>query len=499
MSKNRFESISPSDDNEEQENKKTERDQSDSSFQETDEFKSALHEREFYEPKERMSEREASVKMLAKERKELALQIQQERSENRDNISRLKIHLELLDVKHSMEAGDAKMRQEKLQELMALRAEQATTFAGRISKFAEKLGFSTHISKLNKSIEAENISLKLSEERAATIKAEQETLEELIASDKTARSIQEKLSEHYARAGEIANAEFERQQKSVEQVVMRNNAFILHALESRSSRREDRPHENSPISQSASLEDEMDILLSLEPSISTSSIKQDSENDLFANRSYGVILGGGEVVSARSRDITVPSSIKERMSSTGEISSSEEIDTAISNHNSGYDEILVNNPKIAGVFQKVEIVDGDSVASIYGTKESRRNVETSFGEHKKIYENELEDKVKKFRRNMEIAHERGVPQFILTENNRMFECLSVSDDGKINMGKEINPADMASAPAGFVDEKRIEAGNRVIEKQVMKETARQEEAKKIISDISGENYEDEEGEEIIIN
>lgn len=448
-------------------NERSPRDETDAGIPSKDEYQktSTLREREFETPKQ-LSEREASKALLAQERSELAQQIRAERIENRNNIARLTVELEALRYEHSMTSEDVAQRQQKLQELMAHRAEYATTFAGRIRKLGENMGLSTYLSELDENVATEEENMKLAEERATALAEEKETLEQLITSDRVARSIQEWLSEHYTRAGEVSQAEYERQQRTVEQVTMRNNAFILHALATVS--REWRPHSNSPVNQDATLEDEMDILISLEPAISTSSVRQNSpEVRLFWDRQYGVILGGGDVESARGADATNPKGIKDRPA-MGNRPSSNTIDAEVQRVSDSYNEIVVNNARVSGVFHKVSATP------------SREGVPTL------LYVVDIDS----FKKAMDIAHVRGMPQYVLTPDNRMFAYISVEDEtGCVEVGNEVHPADIARGGAGFTDEKRLEAGTRVLDNKVLKRVDDHLEAKKILGEISGETTE----------
>lgn len=284
------------------------------------------------------------------------------------------------------------------------------------------------------------------------------------------RSIREKLSVHYAKAGEISQAEYERQQKTVEQVTMRNNAFILHALEANQKHRSHRPHENSPVNQAATLEDEIDILMSLEPSIATSSVRPQSEDRLFSNRFFGVILGGGDIESARGGDAaTNPRDIKNRPAMERD-QSPQVVDAEISSTKTdSYNELVVNNAKISGIFHKVSgppTQEGIPVLAFISP-----------------------DSVESFRGAMDLARRRGVPQYVLTPENRMFEYISVGDDGSISLGNELQPTDIAKRPDGLTDEKRLEAGERVLEHNILKDFTHQQEAKAILGEISGQSYE----------
>ena len=120
---------------------------------------------------------------------------------------------------------------------------------------------------------------------------ELENLSQLIEGDSSRQKIAEKIKEHYAKADKIARNEFESTQKTVEQTILRNKAFIVHTF---LLTEELRHNENSNVSSKATLEDDINILLSLEPSISSSSVIPGVKQGLWSER-IGVVIGGGDI------------------------------------------------------------------------------------------------------------------------------------------------------------------------------------------------------------
>ena len=407
---------------------------------------------------EKMSEKEASKKLLSEERTELARYIKQERAKNRDKILELKTRLSLLENSLSQEQIDLEYSESNLRELKELRVEQANTFMGRLKTIGEKIGINTTLSEIDEKISDSEFRAQSARERIEMAKEEKLNLENLLDSDTSLQEIKKRLEEHYARAGELSEQEYERQRRSIQQVCARNNAFILHGVETMS--REMRPHETSPVSEKATLENELDILMALEPSISTSSFRTGTNARLFGNRTFGVILGGGDVKSAHGGTATVPRSIKER-SSIADNLSSEEIDEKIKGHVSGFNELNVDNPKIFGVFKRVEEKNGTFVIA-------------------------EEEKLKDFNEHLTLAEQRGLPQFVLTPENRIFEYLSVDELCRVSVGSEVNPLDVANRGSGVTNEDRKKAGSRVINSYVFDNIRHHKEAKEIVGGLSGE-------------
>lgn len=375
---------------------------------------SAMKERTIQNPK-LLSKKEASKKLLAEERKKLAEEILTERKKNRGEI------------------GDGRYGV-----LAEMQSNEANAMAERFSS--------------NK---------KLSEQNA---QEERGNLKQLIDNSEGLHEIRKKIEEHYTKADEIAKNKFESIQKTVEQTMIRNNAFIVHAflLDERL-----RHNENSNISQRATLEDDIDILLSLEPSISTSSVVPGSRQGLWGGR-IGVVLGGGDIKGIVQTDNgTVTGGIKMR---DGKISSSKEIDEKVSDKGErGYNELVVNNPEVFGFFQNVQIDKSGNMIGFEKTSSEQDN------------KNRKED----FLRYIDLAIQKGMPPLIMTPDRRLFEFSSISNEGIVSVGAEITPEKVAKGKAGLPNEKRTEIGEQIITKNLFRKIKDQKEAKEIVAELSG--------------
>ncbi len=394
----------------------------------------AMKERTTENP-ELLSEKEASKKFLAEERKKLAQEIREWRKAQRERLSVLKIDSE--EANKSPESMEGELEDKQY------------------AQFAER-----------QSVEADTITerLSLSELNDQDASDERENTGQLIASSGEIKSLKAKLEDHYTKADAIAKKKFESVQKSVEQTMIRNNAFIVHTflLDERL-----RHNENSNIAQRATLEDDIDILLSLEPSISTSSVVPGSRQGLWGGR-IGVVLGGGDIRGiAQTDNGTVTGGIKMR---NGEISSSKEIDEKVSDKGErGYNELVVNNPEVFGFFQNVQI---DKSGNMIGFKK------TDSEQDNKNYKED-------FLKYIDLAIQKGMPPLIMTPDRRLFEFSSINNDGIISVGAEITPEQVAKGKAGLPNEKRTEIGEQIITKNLFRKIDDQKEAKEIIAELSG--------------
>lgn len=290
--------------------------------------------------------------------------------------------------------------------------------------------------------------------------------------------------------------EIDSYKRSVEQVILRNQAFIIHKIINE-EQKDLRHNDNSNVAAGTSYEDDIDILLSLEPSISCSSVTSGKKSELWSG-SGGVIIGGGEVSEAGTDDIGSRShGIKNR---GGEKSSIAEIDLAVGRNDEyakqiyekhgelGMNEIVVNNAAIYGYFQHADIdKDGKMWTFDLDTKEQslKAGEEQKRGEHKypgssyKILQKNISDYKKRFL----IAAQRGMPLFVMTANREIYQCLNVNDDGSIDIGKKITPEDVAKGRAGLPDEERKIIGEQLMQKNIFRDTQSQKEAEKIIDGL----------------
>lgn len=399
----------------------------------------AMKERDVQNP-ELLEKKEASKKFLAEERKKLAQEILEQRKAQRERLSVLKINIE--EAKNPTESLESELEDKQYAQFAERQSAEADTIAERL--FLSEL----------------------SEQEASD---EQENVGQLIFNSEEIKILKAKLESHYAQADAIAQEKFEAMQKTVEQTMIRNNAFIVHTflLDERF-----RHNENSNISQRATLEDDIDILLSLEPSISSSSVVPGSRQGLWGGQ-IGVVLGGGDIRGVAQTDAgTRTGGIKMR---NGKISDSKEIDEKVSDKSErGYNELVVNNPEVFGFFQNVQIDESGRLIGFEDTGSEQDN--------KKSKAN--------FMKYIDLAFKKGMPPLIMTPDRKLFEFLSINDEGIVSVGTEITPEQVARGKAGLSNEKRQEVGEQMIRKNLFRDVADQEEAKKIIAGLSGQETSD---------
>jgi len=419
----------------------------------------ATKERTLEKP-ELLSEKEASKKFLGDERKKLAEDIRRERKLQRDRLSALKTTAENAAIStENIESGQEDNRYGRILESQST---EANELAKRVS------------------------SSELSEQDAQD---EEENISQLIASGENIKSLKAKLEEHYTKADAMAKERFDTLNRSLEHVMRRNNAFIVHKIVERD---ELRHNANSNVSGKTTYEDDVDILLALEPSVSASSATPGEKTKLWPGAS-GFLLGGGQIGEASSHDAgTHGEGIKKR---GRENSSIEAIDDVVGRKDKGsrqqhekdyerfgqniMNEVVVNNPEVFGFFQNAEVDEsGRFWAYDLDTREQSEKVGKEYG-----YRELLKGNVNNYRQRFSVANERGIPLFIMTEDRKVYECLGVNDDGTVEVGKQITPEEIAIGRAGLSAEKRKQLGERLLEKKIFKSQKTQEEARKIIGSL----------------
>ncbi|HEX8946678.1 MAG TPA: hypothetical protein VF829_00475 [Candidatus Paceibacterota bacterium] len=458
-----------------------------------------MEERDIQSP-ELLDAREASKKFLAEERSALAQEIREQRRAQRERLAILKNDIE--EARDSSESLEGAIEDNQYAQLAEMQSTEATMVAERIP------------------------SARLSE---SELSDEQENIRELIGNSEAVRMLKSKLEEHYLKANEEARKRFESVQKSVEHTALRNGAFFVHTIQESSIKRH---NELSNVSSRSTYEDDVDILLSLEPTISASSIfsgrSQEGKISGLWSNTGGLILGGGEIRYASRNDLDSKSAgIKSRVVA-GEIENQSvaDIDNVVSKRGeaeilrktydgvqkieqgSDYNEFIVDNPKVFGYYQSVGVIEDEDFAD---GKYWAGEIETKY-EYEEIsrmkrildkiqqdpsyfnssdvtpekYQGKLvkfQERLHQYKERFEMMASKGTPLYIMTPDRSMYEYLGINEDGSVNIGRQLTVEEAATGRAGLSTEKRKELGNKVLQKQVFKEEGTRKEAAEIINHL----------------
>jgi len=156
----------------------------------------------------------------------------------------------------------------------------------------------------------------------------------------------------------------------ITKLMSEKNCYFIHMLQV--TKNLDVSENNKNIdTKKLSVADKLDILYAANPTLSTSSLRPNSQDGTFYG-GFGVLFSGGEMVSANPNDDgTIANSINEREIIGGAKNSPEDIDKAIDRKNEGYgksyNEIVLKNPQVASGFMKI---DGEAYKNRISYEES---------------------------------------------------------------------------------------------------------------------------------
>lgn len=154
---------------------------------------------------------------------------------------------------------------------------------------------------------------------------------------------------------------------SVSYLTQKTNTFMIHALPSF------KPEENSPLSGINSPQQKIEILRSVNPEISCSTFKSGIPHlgKDFGGTGIGVIISSGMVKMASSSDMGSRVDANGERSSIGHSAVSQsEVEEVFNNRVSGegYNEVIVQNPVIAGVYINLDNQEYDDQKRIFAQK-----------------------------------------------------------------------------------------------------------------------------------
>lgn len=175
------------------------------------------------------------------------------------------------------------------------------------------------------------------------------------------------LKKFYDEQSEIKTKfEQERERRDVGKISQEKGLFVIHGLPLEEFFMNSTEVNNQTFeARDMSVEDKIKLLMSFEPTISASAVGVDQTlEDSKAMYPFGVILNGGQVLAAHDEDaLTLATGLYSRktkrnvpgefrVGSTIQENISENIDKAM--NNSTYNELVVENPQIAGFFVNLD-------------------------------------------------------------------------------------------------------------------------------------------------
>lgn len=448
-----------------------------------------LQEREVVDP-EMLSERQWSKDHMSEERSRLAVEIAEERYVGRHKLAELHMHVRALQSRLERSGQDSESLRTELETLEGQRVARANSLSGKVRSLLRIE--SSLDAALGAHVRAKHESLGVLREEHVAMAAELErSTRELVDTDESLVALREKITSHYSLAAEQMH-------RAVEQTMLRNNVFLVHTINEHA---ELRHNENSNVSKHASFEDDLDILLSLEPSVSASSVSPgvDEEGRVSGlwSHSGGVLISGGAITAAAMQDMGTHSlGIKERRAPGATGTSTADIDVVVGSARSslpgeigGYNELVVDNPKISGYF-KPGAIDESGRFWAYSL-DTRKNLEelheiyhrSPSGYEYKDASEMFHGNLNRYRDRFNQIKEKGLPFYVMTSDRRFFEVLHVNENGSLTVGEELTPEQAAKSRAGLSFEKRKEIGTKLLHREVFRNQESYQEAAEIIEEL----------------
>jgi hypothetical protein len=196
------------------------------------------------------------------------------------------------------------------------------------------------------------------EEVAADLDRNRMILDQLdaVMSDQSALTqARSEVQHYYGSVGEeYKHFEAEERGRDVGNMIREHNAFFFHGINTEA---DEAQKVNGVINPDIPVGDRLKLLLSLEPSISTSTIKQGAtmKDNLALWSRAGVLLNGGRIDEAGRGDIaSVSSGIGRRETSQTHYKKLGSVSEAIESRGDGYNELVIREPKIAGYYLWVD-------------------------------------------------------------------------------------------------------------------------------------------------
>lgn len=233
----------------------------------------------------------------------------------------------------------------------------------------------------------------------------------------------------------------EEERRDVSSLVKKHGVFFCHDIVDADWK----PSANNKAIDTTKLDfnDQLDILHGLDPTISVSTLHKGSKQRTFGKGSWGVFLSGGRVLGGEESDAgTVARGLRDRKFWNSESETTESIENAITRKNfekyegnhlesSSYNELVVENPEIAGVYVKWD------------------DEEPVLVENNDIYLKNGENiKYDRWWESLSGVMKRGIPLFVLNRENNTVRLMYDVDvkNRSFRVTPEYNPENLIDMP-----------------------------------------------------
>lgn len=255
--------------------------------------------------------------------------------------------------------------QEKITSLKEVIEEHTLTLE-EVTEEYEKISHSIETQKANKILEIANyFKLKKLREQLGNVEQKKEgvasdlerncvmldQLDQIMNDQSTLGGATSEVKDYYTNLSETyTQLEAEKYGRDVGNMMREHSAFFFHAINTEA---DDAQKVNGVINPNIPREDRLKILLSLEPTISASTVKHGTEmkHDFTLWSRSGVILSGGHITEAGRNDIASQSQgVDKRNSTQARYKELRSVSEAIEDRGTSYNELIIREPKIAGYY-----------------------------------------------------------------------------------------------------------------------------------------------------
>ncbi|MBU0660639.1 hypothetical protein KKG22_00495 [Patescibacteria group bacterium] len=236
----------------------------------------------------------------------------------------------------------------------------------------------------------------------------------------------ERLDEFYHGENErLQEYQEEEKVRNVEEIIRKHNVYFLHGIHPKFV-----PLYNSMLTREVDWQTKLKILLSLEPSLSTSTTQAgDTHGNIWSR--MGVVLNGGRIAAAHHSDAgTQATSLNNRVGLVDKRDIASDIDSAILDRVT-YNEFVLERPGVSGFFVCTENIGGE------------KNDLVDFSE---IYSG---------------TQKLGMPLFVL-EYGEMYEAEYDNESNILIKGKKISPEEMLGITYNISGEERNELVDEIL-------------------------------------
>jgi hypothetical protein len=286
-----------------------------------------------------------SHKHLAKERSTVAKEIHQVRQEY---FKKQKTFKEQLDSV----LEEAKAKKATSSEVRSRLESAEQQLNDRSSNIIKRLFFYRSINKLRSEVKLYKATQESLNQEMANLASASQELANLAHDRVLLGEARQKLDKFYGHVDEIwNNYKDDLVAGNVNNFLCQRGTIIMHAFQNPIFSPSE---ENGVIRREIRWRDKLDLLIALEPSISSSAVNEKFK-DVFAP--VGVVIVDGQITEASSRDIAtkaVDRNTRKSVHSREPERIRQKIDNALKEHDGAWTEFVVNEPKVGGIFFKVE-------------------------------------------------------------------------------------------------------------------------------------------------